>query len=183
VIALSLTIALHAFFWFALDVKLPFHHDQQRVLSTLIIVNTAKLPAPSRQQTSVYHGSTPFYHTRPKPELHNHVVHSESENITENDISVQADRKESQSSSQQKGLTDQAHTNAGKIFLELSQKERRSLYQLKPATFEEKLGKDIQKAAIKDCQKDYADNGSAGTIISLTAFVIYDTVTNKCKWR
>jgi len=183
VIALSLTIALHAFFWFALDVKLYFHHDQQQVLSRLVIVNTAKLPIPSRQQTSVYHSSKPSYHSRPKPELNKHLVHSESDNNTENKISVQADNTESQSSPHQNGLTQQAHANAGKIFLELSQKERLSPYQLKPATFEEKLAKDIQKSAIKDCQKDYADNRSTAAIISLTALVIYDTVTNKCKWR
>ncbi|MFZ6754937.1 hypothetical protein ACO0KY_16325 [Undibacterium sp. Dicai25W] len=152
-------------------------------MSTLIIVNTAKLPTPSRQQTSVYNSSKPSYHTRPKSELNKHVVHSESDNNTENNISVQADNTERQSSPQQTGLTQQAHANAGKIFLELSQNERRSLYQLKPTTFEEKLAKDIQKSAMKDCQKDYADNRSTAVIISLTALVIYDTVTNKCKWR
>ncbi|WP_222613048.1 hypothetical protein [Undibacterium jejuense] len=152
-------------------------------MSTLVMVNTAKLPASPRLQTSVYNSSKPSYHSRPNPELNKHVVHSESGNNTENNISVQADNIESQSSPQQNALTQQAHANAGKIFLELSQKERRSLYQLKPTTFEEKLAKDIQKSAMKDCQKDYADNRSTAVIISLTALVIYDTVTNKCKWR
>ncbi|MFZ6861890.1 hypothetical protein ACO0K7_04605 [Undibacterium sp. Ji67W] len=180
---LVLTIALHVFFWIALTVKLPLYQGSKQASSTLILLKTKIFPKRRQQESQITATLKLLHHSSTKPALSNDVIHVEPPTTIEEEISEQHEVTEKQALFQQDALAQQAHANAGKIYRELIQHQHSFSHQLKPTTFEEKLGKDIQKAAIKDCQKDYSDNNSTGSIISLAAFVVYDTVTNKCKWR
>jgi len=47
---------------------------------------------------------------------------------------------------------------------------------------ESEITKAIKRSEIKDCQHKYADNASFKQIVAL-APLLYDTITDRCKWR
>ena len=186
VITTCLTIGIHFLFWILL-IQHSAWQEERRISRTLTIKLLSEPISPKHEQNEVQikfvpqslntanaHSSSHLIADVTKPDIVlQHIVPAETIPLVQGDKVTDTEGD----------VTEKSRAELRQIYKELRRDFLSGMKEKKEANSETKLGQEIQRAAIKDCRKDHSDNDNPSLLLTLTAVVIYDTVTKKCKWN